>query len=97
MRTGQRLQIARVLQRAGVHRLETDAVDQRGHGLLAALAAARVEHLRGLAIGQRRAIGQHVREQRVERLDHVGTRQRLGDLLGGRCVQAQRQAHSNRP
>ena len=82
--TGQRLQVTRVLQAAGVHRGKAQALGQRGHSGLGGRAVAGDEHAGGLAVAEIGTSGQHLGEQGVEGLDDQRVGHSLGNLFGGR-------------
>ncbi len=91
--SGQRFEVTRVLQAAGINRAQADAFDQHAGGLLGALAVAGVKRGGDLAVIKLRTLRQHLRKQRVERLHDFSFRKSLGDFFGGGGVVADRQAH----
>src|SRR6516164_2517421 len=82
---GERLQQARVLQRTGINRIETELTDELHHHRLPVSIVASDQHDRLDRIVGR--LGHIAGTRRVERLEDKGARYPACDLLAGRCVE----------
>src|SRR5215813_14061077 len=84
---GERLQEARVLQRASIDRFETELADELHHRALPAGIVAGDQHERlDRVVGR---FGHIAGPRRVERLQAEGARRPVRDLLAGRGVEAE--------
>jgi hypothetical protein len=81
VQTSQRLQVAGVFQTTGVSSRKAQALGQGLDRLLGGLNVARIEDGSLAAIGQGGNLCQHLGEQRIECLDHMGAGNGFGDLF----------------